>query len=106
MKGLTDHGLLALLDEVTGSSCPELSLVCVELYPPHSVIIHCVQVASVVYDYLDRRNEHESLLGTKHFSQLVNYLISNNRLNALLHAILTKGRYIAESGVQYKVGIY
>ena len=98
MKELRSGGMPQLLDEVTKSSSPELSLV-----RPHSCAPSCAlhfppfppfQVADVVYDYVDQTGQHECLLGTLHFPHLVQYLICHHRLASLLEQSLTRGRYI------------
>jgi hypothetical protein len=79
LSALPAGGLLQLLEEVKRSSCPQLLL-----------------VADEVYAYVDRTGQHECLLGSSHFPDLVHYLIARRRLCSLVTAVLSRGR-VAEA---------
>ena len=96
MNELPAGGMAELLDEVMGSSCPELSLVSVahDLYILASLSLSPTKVADEVFMYVDRSSQHGCLLGTPHFPGLVQYLISTHSITSLLHQTLNRGRYI------------
>ena len=90
---LPPEGLVDLLEEVSTSSCPHLSLVALCLLLWVLLLLLLLQVADEVYDFVDRSGQHQTLLASPYFSCLVKYLIADDRISSLLATVLSKGRW-------------